>query len=322
MIQHAQDLERHLQTQLGRVLFGANDAIHQVCIALVGRGHVLLEGPPGVGKTLLGKSLAEVLRGNFRRVQGTADLMPTDITGVHVYNARDAEFAFQPGPVFADVLLVDEINRAGPKTQSALLEAMEERQVTVDRETFTLADDFLVIATQNPREFEGTYPLPESQLDRFMLNVAISYPAKQSEAEVVSAYNLPQRRDGATTNDETDEKQLQPLPTDALHNAQAALADVHLAPELINYALDIAIATRERRQLSLGLSSRGAIALTRCARIEAALAGDDYVVPDHVKRVAPWVANHRLAMTPDAALEGAVQEAVLAEILAAVPVPR
>ena len=318
MTETAQDFERHLQTQLGRVLFGAGEAIHQVCVALIGRGHVLLEGPPGVGKTLLGKSLAQVLRGNFRRVQGTADLMPTDITGVHVYNARDAEFAFQPGPVFADVLLVDEINRAGPKTQSALLEAMEERQVTVDRETFALADDFLVIATQNPREFEGTYPLPESQLDRFMLNVAISYPAKQAEAEVVSTYNLPKHGGSGTANGDL----LQPLPTDALQNAQAALADVHLAPELIDYALDIATATREHRQLSLGLSSRGAIALTRCARIEAALAGDDYVVPDHIKRVAPWVVHHRLAMTADAALEGTVQDALLADILAAVPVPR
>ena len=318
MTQHAQDLERRLQTQLGRVLFGAGDAIHQVCIALIGRGHVLLEGPPGVGKTLLGKSLAEVLRGNFRRVQGTADLMPTDITGVHVYNARDAEFAFQPGPVFADVLLVDEINRAGPKTQSALLEAMEERQVTADRETFDLADDFLVIATQNPREFEGTYPLPESQLDRFMLNVAIGYPAKQSEAEVVNAYNLPRQPRQHMADDEP----LQALPAGALKAAQAELAEVHLATELVDYALDIAIATRQHRQLNLGLSSRGAIALTRCARIEAALAGDNYVVPDHVKRVAPWVVGHRLVMAAEAALEGATVDGLLEEILAAVPVPR
>ena len=307
-----------MQTQLGRVLFGAGDAIHQICIALIGRGHVLLEGPPGIGKTLLGKSLAEVLRGNFQRVQGTADLMPTDITGVHVYDPRAGEFTFQPGPVFADVLLVDEINRAGPKTQSALLEALEERQVTVDRETFDLADDFLVIATQNPREFEGTYPLPESQLDRFMLNVGMGYPDKRSEAEVVNAYNLP----GTRQADPEEDGALQALPPGLLKAAQAQLADVHLSTELVDYALDIAIATRQHRHLNLGLSPRGVLALTRCARIEAALAGDDYVVPDHVKRVAPWVVEHRLAIAADALLEGASVDALLAEILAAVPVPR
>ena len=318
MTDKAQSLEAHLQRELGKVLFGVRDVIHQVCIALLGRGHVLLEGPPGVGKTLLGKSFAQTLGGNYRRVQGTPDLMPADITGVHVYNAQRATFEFQQGPIFADVLLVDEINRTGPKTQSALLEAMQERQVTVDRETFPLAEDFLVVATQNPGEFEGTYPLPESQLDRFLLSATMSYPHKESEAHVVSAYNLPIPDAPADAAEST----ILALPANALREAQVELAQVHLAPELVSYALDIAAASREHSQTSLGLSTRGVVALTRCARIEAALDGAEYVVPDHVKRVAPWVLNHRLVIAPNAALEGAEAALLVDEILAEVPVPR
>src|SRR5437868_9994839 len=181
-------LEELLLRELGRVVIGAETPVRALTVALVARGHVLVQGVPGVGKTLLAKALACALGGEFKRIQGTSDLMPSDIIGVHVYDDSKREFVFRPGPLFADVVLVDEINRAGPKTQSALLEAMEERQVSVDRAVFTLPEDFLVLATQNPREFEGTYPLPESQLDRFMLRIDVDYPAREAEGEVLTRY--------------------------------------------------------------------------------------------------------------------------------------
>jgi MoxR-like ATPase len=309
-----QELEQHLQQELGRVVYGAEETIHALTIALIARGHILLEGAPGLGKTLLSRSFAATIGGSFKRIQGTADLMPADITGVHVFNPESRHFEFEPGPLFADVVLADEINRAGPKTQSALLEAMEERQVTVDKETFTLPADFLVVATQNPREFEGTYPLPESQLDRFMLAVPVSYVERHSELAILEAYNLPE---GAR-----DDIQLPtPLPTGALAETRAALADVHLSADLMTYVLDIARATRENSQVSLGLSTRGAIALTRCARIEAALGGSAFVTPDHVKRVAPWVLGHRLVLSPEAALDGIGGESIVNHVLDNVAVP-
>jgi MoxR-like ATPase len=316
MTDHATALEAHLQAQLGGVLFGLEEVVHALAIALVARGHVLLEGPPGLGKTLLGKTFAVAIGGSFKRIQGTADLMPSDITGVHVYHAAQRRFEFQLGPIFADVVLVDEVNRAGPKTQSALLEAMEERQVTADRETFALPEDFLVIATQNPREFEGTYPLPESQLDRFAIGIRIGHPAREHELRILDAYNLPQPRAAEAS------AAVATVNADTLARAREELADVHLSQELMGYVLDIAAATRESASVSLGLSSRGALALARCARVEAALRGGEYVVPDDVQRVAPWVIRHRLVLAPEAALEGLSADAVLERLLDHVAVPR
>jgi len=314
MTAQAHEIEKFFREQVGAVVYGLDDVIHALTIALVGAGHVLIEGPPGLGKTLLSNTFARVLGGEFKRIQGTADLMPTDLTGVHVFDSQRGEFQFRRGPLFADVVLVDEVNRAGPKTQSALLEAMEERFVTVDGERFPLPADFLIVATQNPRDFEGTYPLPESQLDRFMICVQMGYPGRADETRILAEYGLPGRA--------RDTVPVETLPSGALASARAELASVHLSDALVGYVLDIVAATRQTSSVVLGLSSRAAIALARCARIEAALRGGDFVVPDDVKRVAPWVIPHRLVLAPDAVLEGASARSEVERVLASVAVPR
>ncbi|HEY6455395.1 MAG TPA: MoxR family ATPase [Steroidobacteraceae bacterium] len=309
-----QDLEHTLQQRIGEIVLGVGPAVRALCIAVVARGHVLVQGVPGLGKTLLSKSLAGALGGTFKRVQGTSDLMPTDITGTHLFDAAKNAFVFRPGPLFADVVLFDEVNRAGPRTQSALLEAMEERQVTVDRAQFDLPPDFLVIATQNPREFEGTYPLPESQLDRFMLRLELSYPALDAETEVLMRYTgvaaEPARAVSAAVT------------PGLVQEARTAAAQVHISPELCAYVLAIAKASREHAQLSLGLSTRGALALLRAARIAAGIAGAEFVAADDVKEVAPMVLPHRLMLTGDALLADASETDVVARILTQVPAPR
>jgi MoxR-like ATPase len=309
-----QSFEERLQQELGAVVVGLQPVIRALAIAVVARGHVLLQGAPGLGKTLLSKSLATSLRGVFKRVQGTSDLMPADITGVHAFDAEQRQFVFRPGPVFADVLLVDEINRAGPKTQSALLEAMEERQVTVDRQNYPLPRNFLVIATQNPREFEGTYPLPESQLDRFMLRVDLAYPGREDELAIIARYGSTDAH-ARSENDET-------LPALELEAVRQAVEQVHLAPELSAYVVDIAAASRAHTHVSLGLSTRGVLALVRAARIFAGMRGGDFVTPDDVKQVAPLVIPHRLMLAPEALLEGVTEQAITQQLLDRTPVPR
>jgi MoxR-like ATPase len=311
-----QQLGSALEHELSQVVLGVEPAIHALTIAMIARGHVLVQGAPGLGKTLLSKSLARVLGGSFQRIQGTADLMPSDIIGVHVYDSGKQEFVFRPGPLFADVVLMDEINRAGPKTQSAVLEAMEERQVTVERARLPLSEKFLVIATQNPREFEGTYPLPESQLDRFMLRLDLGYPARESEAAVITRYGE------MMGNVNLADTALAQLPAQLIEAARAEARAIHVSPELVGYMLDIARATRESAQIALGLSTRGVLALTRAARIEAGLRGADFATPDDVKAVATIVMAHRLVLTPEAALEGLAQSALVQRILEQVPVPR
>ncbi|MDX1562262.1 MAG: MoxR family ATPase [Gammaproteobacteria bacterium] len=315
MSSEAKALEVFLNEQLSRVVYGLEEAIHAMTIALIGEGHVLLEGAPGLGKTLLSQSFARVLGGEFKRVQGTADLMPSDLTGVHVFDRQQNAFVFRPGPLFGNIVLVDEVNRSGPKTQSALLEAMEERAVTVDGKRFALPDDFMIVATQNPREFEGTYPLPESQLDRFMLSLYLDYPGREHETRILTEYVLPGTRPSRDTEFAT-------IAAGTIARAQAELENVHMSEALLGYILDIATASRQSEHINLGLSSRGALALARCARIEAALRGGDFVVPDDVKRVGPWIMRHRLLLTPDAVLEGVSAQTEVERLLASVAVPR
>jgi MoxR-like ATPase len=307
-------LEQRIQEALGASVIGLRPVIRALTIAIVARGHVLLQGPPGLGKTLLSKTLAAALGGTFSRVQGTADLMPSDIIGVHVFDGAKRDFEFRPGPLFADILLVDEVNRASPKTQSALLEAMEERQVSVERKTYALPPEFLVIATQNPGDFEGTYPLPESQLDRFMLRIDMTYPARDDEQAILTHYaalNVPRPAQPPAVVSES-----------ALEAARACVDDVHMAPELLVYILDVAQASRQHAHLSLGLSTRGVLAVLRAARIAAALRGGAFVAPDDVKQVLPMAISHRLVLAPEAILEGVTTQGIVQRLLEQVPVPR
>ena len=311
-----QQLESLLARELGRVVVGAEASIRALVIALVARGHVLVQGVPGLGKTLLAKTLARALGGEFKRIQGTSDLMPSDIIGIHVFDESKRDFVFRPGPLFADVVLVDEINRAGPKTQSALLEAMEERQVSVERSAWALPPDFLVLATQNPREFEGTYPLPESQLDRFMLRIDVNYPGRPAESEILVRYGAVMASKPGTV------ESIEALQPSLLEKARREADQIHVAESLLGYVLDIAAASREHPRLSLGLSTRGALALVKAARITAGLRGGDFVTPDDVKEAALWVIAHRLVLTPEAALEGLTDLDVVRALLAETPVPR
>jgi len=311
-----QELETRLNERLSGTVIGMHELIRALIIAITSRGHVLVQGPPGLGKTLLGKTLASALGGRFTRVQGTADLMPADITGVHIFDEASRKFVLHPGPIFTDILLVDEINRAGPKTQSALLEAMAERQVTIDRTTYPLTPAFLVIATQNPHEFEGTYPLPESQLDRFMMRIDVSYPASEDETAVLNRYGT------IASTAETIPAGPAVITAEQIAAARDAIDRIHVAPEVIAYVLGLAKATREHAEIALGLSTRGALALLRAARVAAALRGSEFIAPDDVKLVLPWIVPHRLSISARATLEGRSDRALARAILDQVAVPR
>jgi MoxR-like ATPase len=273
-----------LQTNIARVVLGKRDVVRLAVIALLAGEHVLLEDVPGVGKTLVGKALARSLAGEFHRIQFTPDLLPGDITGSSLYNAQTQEFTFQRGPIFANIVLADEINRATPRTQSALLEAMSEAQVSVDGQTYPLPRPFMVIATQNPVEFEGTYPLPESQLDRFLLRIAVGYPEREVELQVLTSH-----REG-----EPVERLAPALDCGQIPALQAAVRQVAVDDAINAYLLDIIAATRSCDDLHVGASTRGALALYRAAQAAALVAGRQYVVPDDVKQLAVPVLAHRV----------------------------
>jgi len=304
-----------LRAEIAKAVVGQDAVVSGLVIALLCRGHVLLEGVPGVAKTLLVRAMAAALQLDFKRLQFTPDLMPGDVTGSLIYDARTAAFEFRAGPVFTNLLLADEINRTPPKTQAALLEAMEERQVSVEGEPRPLPDPFIVAATQNPIEYEGTYQLPEAQLDRFLLKLNVPLPPRDQEIQILDRH--------AHGFDPRDLSAVQPVatPHDLLAGREA-VREVLVADEVLGYIVDIARATRQSPSLQLGVSPRGATALLTTARSWAWLSGRHYVLPDDVKAMTRPVLRHRVGLRPEAELEGATPDGVLDGILASVPVPR
>jgi len=298
--------------ELERAVVGKRDALELILLSLLADGHVLIEDLPGVGKTLIARSFAQVCSMRFARVQFTPDLMPADITGGSVYDQRTVSFTFIPGPVFTNILLADEINRAPAKTQAALLEAMEERQVTLEGETRPLAPPFLVFATQNPIEYEGTYPLPEAQLDRFLVRISLGYLDAADESELLLA-RARRRRERVELESVCD--------GDTLRELQAMVEDVHLSEAVAAYAVSLVRATRDSPQLSLGASPRGSLALMKLARARAALHGRDFVRPDDVKQIAVPALAHRLTLSPELWVQRTDPAEIVGSIVSSVPVP-
>jgi MoxR-like ATPase len=298
--------------EVERAVVGKREALELVLLGLLADGHVLIEDYPGLAKTLAARSFAQVTDLRFARIQFTPDLMPSDVTGSSIYNQRDADFEFRPGPIFANLLLADEINRAPPKTQAALLEAMQERQATIEGETRVLEPPFLVLATQNPIEYEGTYPLPEAQLDRFLLRASFGYPGREHEVEMLE--RRAERR--------TDEVDLESVVDRAtLLELQREVEAVYVSPEIGGYMVDVVRATREAGSIQVGASPRGSLALLKLGRAKAAVAGRDYVTPEDVKAVAVPALAHRLTLRPELWVQRVRPEDVVAERLETVPTP-
>ena len=310
-IAFVQQIAQSVRQNVARVIVGKEDVIDLLLVALLCEGHVLLEDVPGIGKTTLAKTLARSIGASFQRIQFTPDLLPSDITGVSIYNQQTQQFEYRAGPVMAQIVLTDEINRAGPRTQSALLEAMEERQVTVDGVTHPLPYPFLVLATQNPVELEGTFPLPEAQVDRFLMRVALGYPNREDEREILRRFR--------TTNPLVD---LTPvISTDEIRRANQICRAIFVHTVLEDYLLDLVAATRKHSAFALGVSPRGSLALYRTVQALAAVRGRTYVIPDDIKAMATPVLAHRLAPSIDARLHGQSTQQVLATQLNTIPVP-
>jgi MoxR-like ATPase len=300
-----------IKDNVGRVIIGKSDVTELLLVALLTEGHVLLEDVPGIGKTTLAKALARSLDCRFARIQFTPDLLPSDVTGLNYYNQRSQDFEFRPGPVLNQVLLADEINRATPRTQSSLLEAMQERQVTVDGQTYLLPRPFLVMATQNPIELEGTFPLPEAQLDRFLMQVRLGYPSEEQEEEMLLTYQ---------TEDPLSD--LQPVATtDDVLALQRAARETHISEDVRRYVLRVVRTTREHEAVDLGVSPRGTLSLFKASQALAALRGRDFVIPSDVQYLCPPVLTHRLHISPQIRLRGRTPAQVVSEIVGSVPVP-
>ena len=310
------ELVRHLREEIGKVVVGQDELRNQCVIALLCRGHVLLEGVPGIAKTLTVKALSRLMGLGFQRVQCTSDLMPADIVGTNILNMATSTFQLHPGPVFTDLLLVDEVNRMPPRTQAALLECMEEHQVTIDGRTYPLPPCFTVFATQNPIEFEGTYPLPEAQLDRFLLKLRVTYPAVAEEVQLLA--NVQQGFESR----ELEKMNLIPISAGLLEQAQQEVRSITVEQALFSYIVQIVRRTRDWPSLSLGASPRAAVSLMAVSKAFAAMDGRDYVIPDDVKASARPVLRHRIMLRPEADLEGITPDQVLEEVLRAVEVPK
>jgi MoxR-like ATPase len=306
-----QEVANRIVSNIEQVIVGKHSAVQLTVLGLLCQGHMLIEDVPGVGKTVLAKSVSKSVGCKFQRIQFTPDMLPTDVTGVSVFNQKTREFEFRPGPIHAQIVLADEINRATPKTQSALLEAMEERQVTVDGNTYKLEPPFMVLATQNPIEYEGTFPLPEAQLDRFMLNIRLGYPSKEDEIEILDrqqfTYPLEALEQAASVEE--------------LMAAQTAIKEIYLDTKVKEYIVEIVRQTREHPDVYLGSSSRGALAIYRLCQARASLLGRDYVLPDDVKALAVPALGHRIIVGPAARIKDIEPATIVQDILDRIPVP-
>jgi MoxR-like ATPase len=316
-LEHVSSTIEHILTELRKVVVGQDEAIEQILVALLAEGHALIEGVPGTAKTLTVKTLARIIGAQFNRIQFTPDLMPSDITGTNIFNVSTSDFTLRRGPVFTDILLADEINRTPPKTQAALLEAMEERQVTIDGEPHQLSPIFTVLATENPIEYEGTYPLPEAQLDRFLIKILLDYPSETHEQEIIA------RWDSGFNARRLEQVDIRPLmEPDAVMRCRFEVRSAHMEPGVQRYVVDIIRRTRTHPSILYGASPRAAVALLLCTKALAAIRGREFSTPDDVRDIARPVLRHRLSLRAEAELDGATPDAVISDILQATEVPR
>ncbi len=318
MLEELKKLMDRLSDEISKVIIGQQEAVTLLLVGLLARGHVLLEGVPGLGKTLLAKTLAHILRVEFTRIQFTPDLMPADVLGTHIFDLQSRSFRLRKGPIFTEILLADEINRTPPKTQAALLEAMEERQVSIDGKTLSLSEGFLVVATQNPIEQEGTYPLPEAQLDRFLMKIKLDYPAAEEEREILTKYGKNMEAH------DLDGMGLARLSEggDWISRFRQQVSQVGVEDGIITYVQSLMEKTRHSPNLFLGASPRGGIALLRTSQCLAAVEGREFITPDDIKRMALPVLRHRVILRPEAELEGLTPDKVLSRMMEGIPVPR
>ncbi|HEX3101006.1 MAG TPA: MoxR family ATPase [Pyrinomonadaceae bacterium] len=317
MLNYTPTTVAHILNELRKTIVGQDDVIEHILVAVLAEGHALIEGVPGTAKTLTVKTLAHIVGAQYSRIQFTPDLMPSDITGTNVFNMQTSQFSLRQGPIFTDILLADEINRTPPKTQAALLEAMEERQTTIDGERYPLSPLFTVLATENPIEYEGTYPLPEAQLDRFLMKILIDYPQQADEEEIVA------RWDAGFNSRHLEQVQINPLPdAAAISRCRMEVREMRMEPGVQKYVVEIVRRTRSHPTILYGASPRASVALLLCSKALAAIRGRDFPTPDDIRDVAPPVLRHRLALRAEAELDGATADAVISDILKTVEVPR